>query len=160
MTLEGMKGKVCCVTVFPKRAKLPVRGIACETAGGWIAWPGYEATEVAWLEVPLESHLSKPPVARSSGSYGCHCTHWTWSQDRNRHRLQVVEYWSHFQDKTSNQSDCSHGCCAKYTLHSLVPRPSLTAFFAAMEKRFFHGCEKSCEGRPGYKATRCIFTIL
>ncbi len=40
---------------------------------------------------------------------------------------------------------------------SLVPRPSLTAFFAAVEKivglSFCHGCEKSCEGRPGYEAT-------
>ena len=37
---------------------------------------------------------------------------------------------------------------------SLVPRPSLTAFFAAVAKSvvFCHGCEKSCEGRPGYEA--------
>ena len=42
---------------------------------------------------------------------------------------------------------------ASARLSSLVPRPSLAAFFAAMEKHtFFHGCKKSCEGRPGYEA--------
>ena len=34
---------------------------------------------------------------------------------------------------------------------SLIPRPPLTAFFAAVCV-FFHGCEKSCESRPGYEA--------
>ena len=46
--------------------------------------------------------------------------------------------------------------CSVIPLHvpvSLVPRPSLTAFFAAVAKSAFcHGCEKSCEGRPGYEA--------
>ena len=36
-----------------------------------------------------------------------------------------------------------------HTRPSVVPRPSLTAFFAA---NIFHGCEKSCEGRLGYEA--------
>ena len=36
---------------------------------------------------------------------------------------------------------------------SLVPRLSLTAFFAAVFFFFCHGCERSCEGRPGYEAT-------
>ena len=37
---------------------------------------------------------------------------------------------------------------------SLVPRPPFAAFFAAVGKKstFFHSCEKSCEGRPGYEA--------
>ena len=37
---------------------------------------------------------------------------------------------------------------------SPIPRPSLTAFFAAVENPhfFYHGCKKSCEGRPGYEA--------
>ena len=41
--------------------------------------------------------------------------------------------------------------------YSLVPRPSLTAFFAAVEKSvgFFHGCE----GRPGYEAIISMFGI-
>ena len=37
----------------------------------------------------------------------------------------------------------------------LVPRPPIAAFFAAVEKKTyvpFHGCEKSCKGRPGYEA--------
>ena len=34
---------------------------------------------------------------------------------------------------------------------SLVPRPPLAAFFVAVEKNA-HGCEKSCERRPGYEA--------
>ena len=38
------------------------------------------------------------------------------------------------------------------TLHSLVPRPPLAAFFRS-HVFFFHGCEKSCEGRPRYEAT-------
>ena len=42
----------------------------------------------------------------------------------------------------------------------LVPRPSLTAFFAAVAKsvgnHFCHGCEKSCEGRPGYEAINYV----
>ena len=45
---------------------------------------------------------------------------------------------------------------------SLVPRPFLTAFFAAVAAKkavregLGHGCEKSCEGRPGYEATVCV----
>ena len=37
---------------------------------------------------------------------------------------------------------------------SLVPRPSLTAFFAAVAKSvvFATAAKKSCEGRPGYEA--------
>ena len=36
--------------------------------------------------------------------------------------------------------------------NSLVPRPPLAAFFAAVKKRVgFHGCEKGCQGRPGYE---------
>ena len=40
------------------------------------------------------------------------------------------------------------------SLHSLIPRPPLTAF-AIVEKCciFFHGCEKSFQGRPGYEAS-------
>ena len=38
---------------------------------------------------------------------------------------------------------------------SLVPRPSLTAFFL-----FYHGCEKSCEGMPGYEASGGHSTVL
>ena len=31
------------------------------------------------------------------------------------------------------------------------------AFFAAVEKyMFFHSCEKSCEGRPGYEASASV----
>ena len=41
---------------------------------------------------------------------------------------------------------------------SLVPRPPFAAYFAAAEKRaFFHGCEKSCEGRPGYEANYIVY---
>ena len=38
---------------------------------------------------------------------------------------------------------------------SLVPRPSLTAFFAAVAKSvvFATAAKKSCEGRPGYEAS-------
>ena len=44
-----------------------------------------------------------------------------------------------------------------YSNGSLIPRPPLTAFFGAVEKRtFFHGCEKSCEGRPGYEVTLMV----
>ena len=41
---------------------------------------------------------------------------------------------------------------------SLVPSPTLAAFFLQPRKKtwtFFHGCENSCEGRPGYEAN-CI----
>ena len=42
--------------------------------------------------------------------------------------------------------------------YSLVPRPSLTAFSRSRGKNhaFCHGCEKSCEGRPGYEARMTI----
>ena len=40
----------------------------------------------------------------------------------------------------------------KFDIHE-TSWPSLIAFFAAVEKKiFFYGCEKSCEGRPGYEA--------
>ena len=35
----------------------------------------------------------------------------------------------------------------------LVPRPSLTAFFAAVETLFSMAAKKGREGRPGYEAT-------
>ena len=40
--------------------------------------------------------------------------------------------------------------------------PSLTAFITAMKKkkRFYHGCEKSCEGRPGYEAIRMVHAVV
>ena len=42
-------------------------------------------------------------------------------------------------------------------LCSLIPRPPLAAFFAAVEKRvYFHGYKKNCEGRPGYEASCCV----
>ena len=40
----------------------------------------------------------------------------------------------------------------KYSIHSLGVRLPLAAFFTF----FFHGCEKSCKGRPGYEATRYV----
>ena len=41
---------------------------------------------------------------------------------------------------------------------SLVPRPSRTAFFFRNCgcNAFFHGYEKSCEGRPGYEAKSSV----
>ena len=39
------------------------------------------------------------------------------------------------------------------TIGNLVPRPSLTAFFAAVKKK--RG-EKSCEGRLGYEVTQIV----
>ena len=50
------------------------------------------------------------------------------------------------------------GFILQHNVPSLVPRPSLIAFFATVEKKrgFFHGCEKSCEGRPGYEARHSL----
>lgn len=43
--------------------------------------------------------------------------------------------------------------------YSIVPRPSLTVFFAAVEKySYFHGCENTCGGRPGYEARSTMIT--
>ena len=41
--------------------------------------------------------------------------------------------------------------------NSLVPRPSFTAFFRSRGKKRCHGCEKSCEGRPGCEARGEIY---
>ena len=49
-------------------------------------------------------------------------------------------------------------CPCMYVYSSLVPRPSLTAFFAAVRKKntlFSTAAKKSCVRRPGYEAT-CI----
>ena len=62
----------------------------------------------------------------------------------NRHRA------IHYTKECKQQLQSTKG--GGYT-YSLVPRPSLAAFFAAVEKcAFFLGCKKSCEGRPGYEA--------
>ena len=62
--------------------------------------------------------------------------------------LQVL----YIQDRIQTTISLIRGTCT-----SLVPRPSLTAFFAAVAKKhaFCHGCGKSCEGRPGYEASTC-----
>ena len=43
---------------------------------------------------------------------------------------------------------------------AIVPRPSLTAFFAAVENSvcvfFSTAAKKSCEGRPGYEAKPAV----
>ena len=49
-------------------------------------------------------------------------------------------------------------CCILWTIH-LAPYPGLPLqFFSPQSWKkivadFFHGCKKSCEGRPGYEAT-------
>ena len=59
---------------------------------------------------------------------------------------------------------CSHAyvhvdiCRPAASKSSLVARPSLAAFFAAVEKMC--SCNKSCEGRPGYEATQSLLCTL
>ena len=55
----------------------------------------------------------------------------------------------HYLDGWSFPCHVSTRMCRR-TWSSLVPRPSLTAFFAAVAKSVV--CEKSCEGRLGYEA--------
>ena len=45
----------------------------------------------------------------------------------------------------------------KYLASCLESRPPFAAFFADVEKKlFFFTAVKSCEGRPGYEARKCM----
>ena len=63
------------------------------------------------------------------------------------------------------------GGVASQSIHSVeMPRvasyPGLPSqLFSQLWKKgyhafFFHGCEKTCEGRPGYEATSCVEFVM
>ena len=59
---------------------------------------------------------------------------------KNRHN----RYWSRWLDREGNRPACD-ARASLCSMTSFAPGPS---FFQSEKSHFFHGCEKSCEGRP------------